>query len=116
MGRQTLFLLSDADNNDKALVKINHGNNKRKFSYYIKANFYPQSLWKPQRTSGSPVIYRLRAGKAVNVFPDPQIIIRNGILPFAENEVFIICALNVSAYTLPLVRSVGTYTWSKQKK
>lgn len=31
--------------------------------------------------------HRLRAGKAVNVFPDPQIIIRNGILPFAENEV-----------------------------
>lgn len=85
MGRQTFFLLSDAGNNDKALVKINHGNNKGKFSYYIKASFYPQSLQKPQRTSES--CHRLRAGKTVNVFPDPQIIIRNGILPFAENEV-----------------------------
>lgn len=39
LGKADIFLLSDADNNDKALVKINHDNNKGKFSYYIKANF-----------------------------------------------------------------------------
>ena len=44
LGKANILLLSDADNNDKAVVKINHGNNKGKFSYYIKANFYPQSL------------------------------------------------------------------------
>lgn len=44
VGKANIFLLSDADNNDKALGKINHGNNKGKFSYYMKANFYPQSL------------------------------------------------------------------------
>lgn len=38
LGKANIFLLSDADNNDKALVKTNHGNNKGKFSYYIKAN------------------------------------------------------------------------------
>lgn len=44
LGKANIFLLSDAENNDKALVKINHGNNKGKISYYIKANFYSQSL------------------------------------------------------------------------
>lgn len=37
--KANIFLLSDADNNDQTLVKINHDSNKGKFGYYIKANF-----------------------------------------------------------------------------
>lgn len=86
LGKANIFLLSDADNNDKALVKINHDNNKGEVQLLHKGQFLPSVLVEASVNIRESCC-RLRAGKAVNVFPDPQIIIRNGILPFAENEV-----------------------------